>query len=169
MSGKRLPFIRGAIGACMLLVGCAQSPTGLPPLNQDIQTLLSNLKAVSIADLQNAEAIAVANNDALMVPCYPALVRFVQSFAGPNGTVSGAFSAFETVRVTRRGMMGGMPDYLKLGCAAAVLDEGMFITRLASMLGVAATLGPIAPIVAPPLVPAPIPALPGPLPARAAP
>lgn len=151
------------MGACMLLVGCAQSPTGLPPLNQDIQTLLSNLKAVSIADLQNAETIAVANNDALMVPCYPALVQFVQSFAGPNGTVSGAFSAFETVRVTRRGMMGGLPDYLKLGCAAGVIDEATIITRLASMLGLAATLGPIAPIVAPPMVPAPIPASPAPL------
>lgn len=153
---------RAALALVLLLIGCASQQTALPPLDQNIQALLESLKAVSLTDLQNAEEIAVANHDDLMTPCYPALIQFVQSFAGPTGTVSGAFSAFETIRVTRRGMMGGLPDYLKLGCSAGVMDEAMFITRLASMLGVAATLGPIVPIVAPPLVPAPIPALPRP-------
>jgi hypothetical protein len=142
----------------LLLIGCtAQQGQPLPPLDQNIQDLLANLKAVSIADLNNAEAIAVANNDTLMEPCYPALVQFVQSFAGASGTVSGAFSAFEMTRVTRIGLSGGLPDYLKLGCAAGVVDEAMFITRLGAMLGAASVLGPIVPVVVPPLAPAPTP------------
>jgi hypothetical protein len=146
---KRFAFL-------LFLAGCtAQQGQPLPPLDQNIQDLLANLKAVSIADLNNAEAIAVANNDALMAPCYPALIQFVQSFAGASGTVSGAFSAFEMTRVTRRGMSGGLPDYLKLGCAAGVVDEAMFITRLGAMLGAASVLGPIVPVVVPPLAPAP--------------
>jgi hypothetical protein len=142
----------------LLLIGCtAQQGQPLPPLDQNIQDLLANLKAVSIADLNNAEAIAVANNDTLMEPCYPALVQFVQSFAGASGTVSGAFSAFEMTRVMRIGLSGGLPDYLKLGCAAGVVDEAMFITRLGAMLGAASVLGPIVPVVVPPLAPAPTP------------
>jgi hypothetical protein len=148
---RRLAFL-------LFVAGCtAQSGAPLPPLDQNIQDLLANLKAVSIADLNNAEAIAVANNDTLMEPCYPALIQFVQSFAGASGTVSGAFSAFEMTRVTRRGMSGGLPDYLKLGCAAGVVDEAMFITRLGAMLGAASVLGPIVPVVVPPLAPAPTP------------
>jgi hypothetical protein len=141
----------------LLLAGCAAQQGPLPPLDQNIQDLLANLKAVSIADLNNAEAIAVANNDALMAPCYPALIQFVQSFAGASGTVSGAFSAFEMTRVTRIGLSGGLPDYLKLGCAAGVVDEAQFITRLGAMLGAASVLGPIVPVVVPPLAPAPPP------------
>jgi hypothetical protein len=83
--------------------------------------------------------------------------------------VSGAFSAFEMTRVTRIGLSGGLPDYLKLGCAAGVLDEAMFITRLGAMLGAASVLGPIVPVVVPPLAPAPPPPHPPPAVVRVAP
>lgn len=122
------------------------APTG--PLAK-LQAALQNLNNFTVTDLNAAEDIAVAKKDALAMPCFPALVTFVQGAPGssPTMTVSGAFSAFELARTTRIQVVGNalnitIPDYLKLACSPLLLDEQNFVLKLAALAaGGAATAG----------------------------
>lgn len=110
---------------------------------------LQQLSQFTVADLNSAEQIAVANKDTLSIPCYPALSKFVQSFPSltGDGTVSGAVSAFETARTARLKVQGavgaGLPDYVKLGCAALFVDEQALAAKLAGMAAGASVGAPI--------------------------
>jgi len=99
---------------------------------------LAAFSAFTISDLQAADSDAVAAGDQISHACYPALITFVQSLPTSPGTVSGAFSAFQKARDIRHGIEGGLPTYLKIGCAPLVMDERMLIARLAVIGGVAA-------------------------------
>ena len=143
--------IISTVAAVALLAGCAGQ--GMPPVAGaaapvDPVTALANF---TVADLQAADTIAVASNDEIAHACYPALVKFVQSFPSVSGTqtVKGAVSAFELARSKRLQVQGavgsGMPNYLKLGCAALVQDETVFIAKLAAMAAGTAVAGPAAP------------------------
>ncbi len=90
-----LPFVLG---------GCSSTGGGIvgaPALQDSIK----QIGAFTIADLQNADAIALAQNppDLMADACYKGITVFVQqeqSAAGglASNTVSGAFSAFEQAR-----------------------------------------------------------------------
>lgn len=148
-----------AVCAALLLAGCAGQPptvpaaTAVPAAAAPVASTdpIAALSAFTVADMQSADTIAVASNDAIAHACFPALIRFVQSLPTslPTTTVSGAISAFETARTTRikiQGQIGaGIPDYLKLGCAALVQDETVFVAKLATLAGGGAALGPMAP------------------------
>ena len=102
---KKLLFVAAlAVG----LSGCASNSAGNLVLDPSLQTSLNTLGSFTIADLQNADAIAVKANDTLGHQCYPALIIFVQAQQNSvNGaatnTVSGAFSAFEASRTAAQG------------------------------------------------------------------
>ncbi len=133
-----------ALAAAALLAGCAGQPIGAPvpltltpaptatPAQQDP---LAQLATFTTTDLANADTIAVANGDDIAHACYPALAKFVASFQGTGTaqTVSGAFSAFERVRAARLNTQTAIPTYLKLGCAALVQDETVFIAKLVAI------------------------------------
>lgn len=115
---------------------------------------LAVLAKFTVADLAAADADAVANNDEIAHACYPALSKFVQSLqpnvpgSGPQ-TVAGAFSIFQKKRdlLQSSGGKGSLlPAYLKIGCAALVQDEKVFLAKLALIAaGGAATGGAVLP------------------------
>lgn len=127
-------------GAALMLAGCI-GPTGQitagPLGTPSLETSANDLANFTVADLQNADAIA-SQTDASGAPrdpkahmCYPALIRFVQAQqAALNGnaglTVSGAISSFELARVTVKGVQAtlaaGLPDDLTMNCAPLVVD-----------------------------------------------
>lgn len=131
--------------AAFLLASC--SSTGQSSLDSDIAKIAN----FSIADLQAADADAVAHNDQLAHACYPALIRFVTELQGndPNATVKGAFGAFQRARDLRMGVQSGLPIYLKLGCAPLVQDETLLLFKLGLIGAGAAVVGPIAPAIVP--------------------
>ena len=134
---------------------------------------LGQIAGFAVTDLQAAEAEATAQNDAIAKPCYPALVAFVQSLQAQAGTltggtsVKGGFSGFQAARGLRltveagaaSGLKSLVPDYLKLGCSALVLDEQTFLVKLAALAGAGAVTAGIGPALAP-AIPALLPKLP---------
>lgn len=126
-----------ALAACTV----APPPATLPP-DTSILGSLAAFQSFTVADLSAAYADAQSSGDVLAAACYPALIKFVQGFPAAPATVSGAFSAFQKARDVRHGLEGGLPDYLKLGCAPLVIDEQQLIARLALIgAGAAATAG----------------------------
>lgn len=122
----------------LTLAGCTFSN----PVALTQNSSLSDLAKFTVADLQAADADAVANNDAVAHACYPALEQFVQSLPTSGGTVAGAFSAFQKTRDLANGVKAGLPTYLKIGCAPLVMDEQQLINQLALIgAGAAATSG----------------------------
>jgi len=118
---------------------------------------LVQIAAFTAADLAAAQLDATANNDAIAAACYPALSKFVASMQGKVGnvaTVQGAFTAFQRARDVRYSVQGGLPDYLRLGCAALVQDEKLLIAKLAAIGAGTAAATVVAPM-APALLAAP--------------
>ena len=149
---------RLAIASLFALAACASPPVATaPPTSLTPAPVaassdpLSQIAQFTLVDLANADAIAVANNDVVGHACFPALAQFINSLPHPPAgtTVSGAISAFETARALRLKVQGtvsaGLPDYLKLGCAALVVDEQTLLLKLGALAGGAAVLGPVAP------------------------
>ena len=131
--------------ATVMLAACA-APQPAAKTEAAPTDPLAAVAQFTVADLQAADAIAQANNDALGHACYPALVQLIQSLpqASPSTTVAGAFSVFETARVTRikveSAAGASLPDYLKLGCAPLLMDEQTFLLRLAA-IGAGSAIG----------------------------
>ena len=100
--------------AVVALTGCATAQ----PAATTSPDVLQQISQFTIADLQAADADAVANNDVIAHACYPALEQFVKSLPGANGTttVAGAFSAFQQARDLRNSVAAGIPTYLTMGC-----------------------------------------------------
>lgn len=100
-----------ALAACSTTAPASGAATTTPdPIAQ--------ISQFTAADLEAAEADAVANNDTVAAACYPALEKFVKSLPGANGstTVAGAFSAFQKARDVRNSVAAGVPVYLTMGC-----------------------------------------------------
>ncbi len=139
-------------GAAICLSGCTAQPVSTPAPQNDP---LSNLNAFTVADLQQAEAIATAQGDTIAQACYPALMQFVTSL--PHGATAkpiGAFSAFQTARGTRIALTGGVPTALKLACSPLLMDEQQFLLKLGAIASGAAVTGGLLPLLP---IPPPIP------------
>lgn len=132
-------LVTGALSACTVATRTGTASVGTDPL--------SDLAKFNVADLQAADADAVAHNDQISHACYPALIQFVQSIQGgtPSTTVAGAFSAFQKARDVRLTVQGGLPAYLKIGCSPLVMDEQLLLARLAVIGAGGALLAPAAP------------------------
>ena len=146
--------------AALALAGCATQPavvtavatptftsaTSAPIIVTPTPDPLAQIAAFTTADLQAAQTDAIANNDTVAAACYPALNRFVQSLPAGVGNVQGAITAFQKARDLRLSVQTGLPSYLKLGCAALLVDEQTLIAKLAALGGGAAILAPVAPL-----------------------
>lgn len=129
------------LGGCVSGSGVALS---LPshPQPSSLAEVLANVKGDTIIDLNAADAIAVAHGDAIAHACYPVLAKYVAPATGVATVdqIAGVVSAFEKARVERKAAeakvgTSGIPDDLRLGCAALLQDERDFIVRLAVMVG----------------------------------
>ena len=145
---------RTVAGAGAALAGCTAAQNAQVQAQvSGLNTNLTQIGTFSVADLNAAEADAVANKDTLAIPCYPALVTFVQSVqpvGAPNLTVAGAFLLHQKARDMANSVQANsgaslIPPALKLACAAMVQDDATFVAALAALRGGAAGLGPIAP------------------------
>jgi hypothetical protein len=131
------------------LAACTGSlSTGGLSLAPSAQTSLQQIGAFTIADLQNADHIALGQNppDQLADTCYRGLITFVQTQqaavgAAAGNTVSGAFSAFETARITAQfgntAISKATIQPLEVACAPLVQDtindQTQFLASLASL------------------------------------
>ena len=145
---------RIAVLAFLALGACSQTGTTLPGgvSGKDLAQVLVDLKARGLADLEAAEADALASGDTLAAPCSPALGKYVDSLPSPAPEAKpmpapiGPVAAFQRARdarhrvedvaaVVRQAIATGFPDYVKLGCAALVIDEIDLKNRVQKLLG----------------------------------
>ncbi len=113
-----------AIILALFLAGCG-SITGDDPL--------SRLGDFTVADLKAANDLAVSADDQIAMACYPELIKFVErvgDFRAETRTVAGAFSAYQRARNVRRRLELGLPDSLRIGCAALLNDSKRSVLRL---------------------------------------
>lgn len=86
----------------------------------------------TVADLQGAQALALADNDEVARLCYVELEKFVVS----RGAVTvgeatlGAFSKFQRLRMTRRHIDQGVPEEINTRCAPLIVDAGKTLIRI---------------------------------------
>lgn len=108
-----------ALSACSTAsAGTTPAPASSPSVSAPAVDPIQQISQFTVTDLQNADADAVSNNDTIAHACYPAMIQFIKSLPGSNGstTVSGAFSAFQKARDLRNTVAAGVPTYLTMGC-----------------------------------------------------
>ena len=137
----KIALVYGAlVTSALFLAACAGTGSGGLTIGGANSTV-SNVVTFTDTDLVNAENTAVANNDTLAIPCYPALQRWVDSVPGAKGSsivVSGVASGFEAGRVTVHGVGVGIPDYVYQGCGALYMKTH---GQLLALIGKAAVPG----------------------------
>ena len=119
-----------AIAALCALGACA-------PGNSN---LLAKLSTFTVADLQAADVIAVQAGDTIAHACFPVLIAWIQTLPSGQQVVTGAISTFEVARTTRLGVQKGIPDSVKMGCAALLVDEQTLLLKLGA-LGAGSIIG----------------------------
>jgi hypothetical protein len=133
------------LATAWLCYGCATGGVDvqLPqhPQPQSLGELLANLKADTLIDLDAAQTIAVAHHDVIAAACYPVLKKYLAPSTGVTTVdkVVGLISGFEKVRAERMaleagGGVPGIPNDLRLGCAALLQTEKEFALRLAALI-----------------------------------
>lgn len=104
-----------------------------------LSTALKNGSTSLVADLQAADADAIAHNDTISDPCYKAEISFVQgipSLTAPAGPI-GPIQLFQIKRDVQGAFAAGIPNSLKLGCGPLWLDEqSVFAKFTAALAGV---------------------------------
>lgn len=138
----KLPLLSLLLASSLALVACTTPSTSASPGPDPIQAVAN----FTVADLQVADADAVASRDVIAHACYPALITFVNSqpSSSSNTTVVGAFSAFQKARDLRNVAAGGVPDYLTLGCGPLYAQvHGDILMFLGKAVGVGALPLPI--------------------------
>jgi hypothetical protein len=118
---------------CMLaLSACAAGQTK--------DNAVVSLASFAISDLQAAQADAEAHGDQIATACYPALITFVTQLqsSAQQSSPAGTFSGFQRARDAVKDTEGGVPVYLRIGCAALVQDV---TSDVAQFLGALASIG----------------------------
>lgn len=151
------------VGAVVIMLGgCTNSlpvVTIAPAATTDnAQGSIADLRAFTLADLQNAEADAKATGDIIAEPCYAALADVLASLpAAPGGgQAAGAATAFQHARDLYNPLRGGIPPALILGCGPLAsqvrLDVIQFIGKVAGGAAVVGASGgilaPLGPLIA---------------------
>lgn len=139
-------FLSMALAGLVLLGGCT-SVNGALNLSPSVQSSLTNIGTFTMADLQNADKIALAQTpqDQLGHQCFVGLEAFVTNaqagLAANSGmTVSGAFSALEAARAAANtgsnAISPAVLQPLELACGPLVIDvqntPAVFLANLAA-------------------------------------
>jgi hypothetical protein len=120
-----------AFVAMLTLSGCATAPFTPTPGATPLQAI----GQFTVADLQAADADAVANGDTIAHMCYPVMETFIMSITGSTGstTVSGAVSAFQKARDLANKVASGVPQALKIACAPLLVDDTTLLAKIAAL------------------------------------
>lgn len=141
------------LSLCLALFGCSQNLSQLRNSNS-IADLVAALSTITVADLDAATARAIAGGDQMGAACYPVLKKYVQQGLPGAQKFAGAIDAFEAARLGRKNFSAGVPDDLRMGCAALLMDERDFALRLAAIGAAGAATGGAAPLIVGPAIPA---------------
>ena len=108
--------------------------------------VVAKAQGIAVTDLNDAEADAVANNDVIAQPCYPALVTWIDSLntsglaKPPAG--AGVFYAQQRLRDLNAASSSlSIPAPVKLACAALFVDDATFVAKADAFLGAAVASG----------------------------
>ena len=134
------------------LAGCSQDLSQLRDAG-NLSDFVSALQKITVADLEAATARAIAGGDQMGAQCYPVLEKYVVQGLPGMEKLAGAFDAFESARLGRKSFQSGIPDDLRMGCAALFMDERAFVLKLVAIAGAGAASGGAAPLVIGPAVP----------------
>ena len=110
------------LAAVLGLAGCGTTPTSSSPATSSPTASpgggLNDLVSFTKADLEAAEHTAVATNDKVAQPCFPALETWLDSVGGTAGEiqVKGLFSGAEAGRAVVNGIDAGIPDTIYEAC-----------------------------------------------------
>lgn len=127
-------MLRATLMIATVILAVSLSACTTPGSTDSVQSDVQAISQFTVADLQAADADAVATNDVLAHQCYPTLIKFIQSLPSSTSstTVVGAFSAFQKARDLRNVAAGGIPDYLLVGCGPLYAQvHGDLLTFLA--------------------------------------
>lgn len=132
----------------------AASSDPLQKLMDDITKKDAKIIAGAIAALKEADADAAtltnpadptSFNDAISHACYPAQIKFLQSLPQVKPITAPApynvIVLFQRKRDLIATIKKGLPDYLKLGCAALVGDEAQILAQTLGLAGVTVAAG----------------------------
>ena len=128
----------------LLCAACASQPasTTATPASTDI---IAKLQTVTVNDLNDAEADAVAANDAIAMPCYPALAGWIGGLKSPIATPpagAGVFYAQQKLRdVNTASTSFSIPVSVKLACAALFVDDATFVAKADAFIAAAVASG----------------------------
>ena len=132
------------LAAALSLGACASQPasTTATPASTDI---IAKLQTVTVNDLNDAEADAVAANDAIAMPCYPALAGWIGGLKSPIATPpagAGVFYAQQKLRdVNTASTSFSIPVSVKLACAALFVDDATFVAKADAFIAAAVASG----------------------------
>jgi len=143
----RIAKILGLMSA-LFLIGCAAQTPGLPESGDKIRSnwvdFIEKIRTVTNADLDAAIADADAHNDLVGSTCYKTVKTFIATNPAPRGIPDGARAFYFHQRardLVRDGAGQGIPDSLKLGCAALVQDDAVFLVKMGAIAGSSGALG----------------------------
>ena len=128
------------LGSFLSVMGCSQDLSQLHDAG-NLSDFVAALQKITVADLEAATARAVAGGDLMGAQCYPVLEKYVVQGLPGMEKLAGAFDAFEAARLGRKNFSAGVPDDLRMGCAALFMDERAFILKLAAVAGASSVTG----------------------------
>ncbi len=135
-------LIAGALLAVTGLGGCSLFASGAGPNDTPAASgdPLGGFVSFTKADLEAAEANAIATNNTVMIPCPPALEKWLDSTVGQAGQlqVKGLFSGAVAGEAVVNNVQAGVPDYVYSACGPAYMK---FHAQIYKLIGKAAILG----------------------------
>ena len=136
-----------ALVAAALLAGCS-TPSAPPPLTGNVQVDAIAWQNFTVADLDNAESLALASGDVISQPCYPALKAIVESLPitkppvpGTPAPTVGLATQFQQARGIINPLRAGIPTGLLLGCGPLASQLKMDVTTLIAKIASGAAIG----------------------------
>jgi hypothetical protein len=127
-----------SVALCALLPACGVGSNGLPVLSGKAAATAQTVATIIVTDVTNADAAAVAGNDAAAHQCFGFLKTYVPTLAASltqNGTpVTGVVSGFEAARLAYRSgqaaVSQGIPDVVSQNCGWLAASVGTDINGL---------------------------------------
>lgn len=150
------PLSLGAAAATPVPTAKPATADALSKFMDDLSKVAQDVVTGVIADITAADADAgsllngsdpLSFKDPIAHACYPAEIKFLQSLpvATPPTGKYVLVQLFQKKRDFVAQIKAGLPDYLKLGCAALLGDEVQILTKSLGLIGVSVAANALLP------------------------